>query len=731
MGLQKYNQEKFESAIDNFTKSLQIPHRLQDYALFYRARSYFALKNWQAAEADLVKIDSQPSHFKLMLESRLVLAQIYFELKKPEKVRPLFLNLLKKVKRTEDEPQVLLTMARAERLSGISRGCRYLIELYTRFPDYPEVKHWGADLNKNEFLGEPSQCEVTTDLFRDRIRALLWAGLDQKAYAEIVLVTGRLKETDPILSDLIRSQFHLQEGDVRKAYELIKPHVDKKLKDASFLLNFASTASRAGESSVAMGTYLHIAKSEGRSKFGQRALFLASVSSYQFQDYDGAEKRFLQFIKLYPKSSLSQEAKWHLGWLDYLRDDFERAASRFQELAKQSSRSKANLAKYQYWSAVSFMKLGRMGKAQSLLTRLSQDPLRGYYAHAASSRLVELQAIKSVKGLQSLSSRWSFLDMMLPSIEASTGPAGEDSDDEQNYTAFVIDEEERELSDEALPIQETPVPEELPEIKNPILAAKFETANILKSLGLNEWAKWENYSIEQKTKNKDYLKTLISSYEGLDQFHRSSQIGHLKFISERSKLGFTQANFFWSSAYPKAFSKSVENWGRKQSVPDEFIWAIMKQESQFKRDAISPVGALGLMQVMPMTGYHISRLQEIDDFNPQQLLESDMAIRLGAAYLKRLLKKFNYQFPLVAAAYNAGPHRADSWMNAFGHLSADEFIEHIPFAETRNYVKKVVNNQQIYREFYRSEKKSLIEFQKPMDYKTNGASTFKEDWESP
>ena len=148
-------------------------------------------------------------------------------------------------------------------------------------------------------------------------------------------------------------------------------------------------------------------------------------------------------------------------------------------------------------------------------------------------------------------------------------------------------------------------------------------------------------------------------------------------------------------------------------------------------DLISPVGALGLMQVMPMTGYHISRLQGIDDFNPQQLIESDMAIRLGTAYLKRLLKKFNYQYPLVAAAYNAGPHRADSWMNAFGHLSADEFIEHIPFAETRNYVKKVVNNQQIYREFYKSEKKSLIQYQLPMDYKTNGASTFKEDWESP
>ncbi|MFN9069000.1 MAG: transglycosylase SLT domain-containing protein, partial [Bdellovibrionales bacterium] len=112
------------------------------------------------------------------------------------------------------------------------------------------------------------------------------------------------------------------------------------------------------------------------------------------------------------------------------------------------------------------------------------------------------------------------------------------------------------------------------------------------------------------------------------------------------------------------------------------------------------------------------------------LLEPEGAVEMGSAYLKRLLKKFNELTPLVAAAYNAGPHRADHWMNSFGHLAMDEFVEHIPFAETRNYVKKVINNQQIYREIYKNERKIVIPFYKALDYKPSGPVSHREDWET-
>ncbi len=134
-GLQNLNKEKYEQAIENFSKAIHVSRILKDYSLFYRARAFIALKKWNEAEKDLLQIDQQPTHFKMQLESRLMLARVYFAIEKPVKVKPLFTKLLRRVKRTEDEPQVLLTLARAERPSQTGRGCQYLRERYPRFPD--------------------------------------------------------------------------------------------------------------------------------------------------------------------------------------------------------------------------------------------------------------------------------------------------------------------------------------------------------------------------------------------------------------------------------------------------------------------------------------------------------------------------------------------------------------------------------------------------------------------
>lgn len=94
------------------------------------------------------------------------------------------------------------------------------------------------------------------------------------------------------------------------------------------------------------------------------------------------------------------------------------------------------------------------------------------------------------------------------------------------------------------------------------------------------------------------------------------------------------------------------------------------------------------MQVMPNTGKRVSQILGENDFSPKKLLEPNDGIKIGARYLQRLMVKFENTVPLVAASYNAGPHRVKTWLASFGFLEMDEFIEHIPFLETRNYVKK-------------------------------------------
>jgi soluble lytic murein transglycosylase len=135
------------------------------------------------------------------------------------------------------------------------------------------------------------------------------------------------------------------------------------------------------------------------------------------------------------------------------------------------------------------------------------------------------------------------------------------------------------------------------------------------------------------------------------------------------------------------------------------------------------------MQVMPFTGYRVANLLGEKDFQPRQLLEPSAAIKMGSRYLQRLMVKFDNTIPLVAAGYNAGPHRVKNWLASFGHLETDEFIEHIPFLETRNYVKKVVSNCYVYSQLYGNKRDLFAYLVEGVPHKSDGEMVQKESWD--
>ncbi|MFZ4405279.1 MAG: lytic transglycosylase domain-containing protein, partial [Pseudobdellovibrionaceae bacterium] len=209
----------------------------------------------------------------------------------------------------------------------------------------------------------------------------------------------------------------------------------------------------------------------------------------------------------------------------------------------------------------------------------------------------------------------------------------------------------------------------------------------------------------------------------------SSYIAQTYFSQQRAHFGLSGVRYLWDFAYPKAYAEKVEQAVKKFSVPEELVWGIMRAESQYRRDAISPVGALGLMQVMPYTGQRIAKLLNDTSFQTQQLLQPETAIKMGTFYLKRLMNKFDNSTPLVAAGYNAGPHRVKNWLISFGHLDMDEFIDHIPFLETRNYVKKVVANTHVYGQMYKDKKNQWTFLSNPISVKPDANLVTKESWD--
>jgi soluble lytic murein transglycosylase len=130
-----------------------------------------------------------------------------------------------------------------------------------------------------------------------------------------------------------------------------------------------------------------------------------------------------------------------------------------------------------------------------------------------------------------------------------------------------------------------------------------------------------------------------------------------------------------------------------------FVFAIARQESSFDPLARSPVGARGMMQLMPGTAAGLARRMGVS-YSPGRLDDPDYNMRLGAGYLDELVNDFSGSYVLAAAAYNAGPGRPPQWITACGDPRTGDptdFIECIPFTETRDYVMRVMEAMQVYR----------------------------------
>jgi soluble lytic murein transglycosylase len=134
---------------------------------------------------------------------------------------------------------------------------------------------------------------------------------------------------------------------------------------------------------------------------------------------------------------------------------------------------------------------------------------------------------------------------------------------------------------------------------------------------------------------------------------------------------------------------------RENDIDEAWVYGLMRQESRFINVARSSVGAAGLMQIMPATARWIAQRLGIKGFQPQEMQDPAKNIQFGAYYLKHVQTSLDGSPVLATAAYNAGPSRAQRWRGS-QPMEAAVYIESIPFAETRDYVKKVMSNAMYY-----------------------------------
>ena len=313
------------------------------------------------------------------------------------------------------------------------------------------------------------------------------------------------------------------------------------------------------------------------------------------------------------------------------------------------------VGQFNYWIGRSAEQQGQTDRAVKAYQEVCRRSLRSFYCYQAGVRLAQLKGAEgaAVNGI---------------SIEAAGGDPG-------GPTVVLPEGGRRAFSRDR---------HYLIALELISLRLREEAARELAVLG-------ERYASDKTAALK-----LAELHYAAGNFQHSLRLVRLYFQDVLERGGEDVPARFWEYAYPTDFVQ----WLRQKTPPMKadpyLVAAVVREESAFDARAVSPVGARGLMQLMPYTAEWVARQVGLKDYRNNLLMDEDVNVRLGSWYLQHLIRRFNGNWVLAVAGYNAGPEAVERWTEN-GVRNLDEFIESIPYSETRYYTKKVIRSYIEYR----------------------------------
>jgi soluble lytic murein transglycosylase len=156
----------------------------------------------------------------------------------------------------------------------------------------------------------------------------------------------------------------------------------------------------------------------------------------------------------------------------------------------------------------------------------------------------------------------------------------------------------------------------------------------------------------------------------------------------------------WEGLFPRPFWDELKRDAMANQLDPHLVASLIRQESEFNPSAISHANAMGLMQLLPSVGKGLAKEMKIRHFSPDDLLVANTNLQLGTRYFKHMVDHYGGQVEYALAAYNAGEDRVDDWRKNGQFKDIEEFVESIPFRETREYVQAIMRNAILYKLLY-------------------------------
>ncbi|MEE9143707.1 MAG: transglycosylase SLT domain-containing protein [Candidatus Binatia bacterium] len=465
----------------------------------------------------------------------------------------------------------------------------------------------------------------------------------ERVYRKLLGLIPQGRQRPPYLMEL--SKVYHAARKRRKAIPLLTEIVQKYPESpeaADALFRLARIYWNRDDNLKALQLFKQLKKLYPKNSFNDYA-YLASARIYESLDKpQEALSYFREFSKEFPNSHLREEASWRLAWIYYLEADYKRANDALKHLTSMT-RAKRYKTAALYWQARTAEKIGRIEEAKEILLRIITKEENSYYAGLAARML------KRIGGR--------------------------------------IEEKE--------PTQSTLPTEVSPTIRKNI-DFHFSRAEELAQISLNDLAVVELDKIKNLGIRDIPLKMIL-----LREYARNQAYYRVVPLASQLNPSSDAINRY---RYPLAFWEPIQKMSKEKGLDPYLVLSMIRQESLFNPKALSPASAYGLMQLIPSTAARSAIELGLQPPRPQKLFEPHFNLKLGTQHLKVLLDRYSNNWVKAIAAYNAGENAVARWERNISSEDEEEFIERIPYRETRLYVKLVLRNHVIYKRLYDSHK---------------------------
>jgi soluble lytic murein transglycosylase len=388
------------------------------------------------------------------------------------------------------------------------------------------------------------------------------------------------------------------------------------------------------------------------SQWLEQALLSCANLHLVHHEYDQALDAFRELQERFPTGSRASYAHWKAAWLTLRQGRTEEAKKLIEEqIALYPSGNETSAALY--WRARLAEEDHDPAMARAFYTELVERYRNYYYAEFARERLAKLPAVADPPD-------YPVLDHIPPlkhgdKIEVVDPPADD---------------------------------------------LHVQKAELLGNGGLVDFAVRELQAAEESDGGNWALAETAQLYIDTGHYDRAIEVMKHSVPSYFAVDFPTLPREYWEALFPRPYWADLKKFSVANGLDPYLVASLIRQESEFNPLAVSRANAVGLMQLLPRTGKLVAHQEKLRHYNASELFTPMVNLELGTRYFRGMVDQFGGSFEYALAAYNAGTDRVQEWLADGKYRDAQEFVESIPFTETREYVQAILRNASVYRQLY-------------------------------